>query len=152
MTEQRETLIPFQSLHVLIMSNVTESDIESLFRYDLPEDYPRILFENGFATIYCRNHRTAYNLKNIYGDLYTIDWALEEGQRLDPTTIPVEEYETQQRQTVREEQEVQDEEEYDEYDEEEHPDMCQQCHRDYVDYRGRCEYCRDMNPCLFKRY
>ncbi len=158
MTDTQPTLIDFKSIRTVNIIGITEEKLEEIFQCAYQGQYTKILYETGKAIVTCCDHWTAVyfylNHKSVYPDhIHDLDVAfhVEEGQLIDPATIPNYISDPLGPDEIDVSEDYITPEDYDEPDEDddramyEHPDLCQVCHRDYIDYRGRCEYCRDMN-------
>jgi hypothetical protein len=158
MTNTQPTLIDFKSIRTVNIIGITEEKLEEIFQCAYQGQYTKILYEDGKAIVTCCDHWTAVYFyldhKSVYPDhKHDLDVAfhVEEGQLIDPATIPIYISDPVGPDEVVEPKDYAEPKDYDEPDEDddrtmyEHPDLCQVCHRDYIDYRGRCEYCRDMH-------
>ncbi len=158
MTDTQPTLIDFKSIRTVNIIGITEEKLEEIFQHAYRGQYTKILYEDGKAIVTCCDHWTAVyfylNHKSVYPDAkYDLNVAfhVEEGQLIDPATIPIYISDPLDPDEIDESEVYSTPEDYNEPDEDddrneyEHPDLCQVCHRDYIDYRGRCEYCMDMN-------
>ena len=149
MTEATPTLIDFNTICTVNIVGITEAELEHLFQYAYPEQFTKILYDNGNAIITCSCHWTALYFYLDYNHHVNIAWHEEDGQTIDPTTIPVyisnpeeDGDESENKEEYHEREEYDDREDYD--DRYGHDDLCRVCGQEYVDY-SRCEHCDDMN-------
>ena len=153
MTEATPTLVDFNTICTVNIVGITEKKLDDLFLYAYPDQFTKILYENGNAIVTCPCHWKAIYFYMDYKDTVNIAWHIEDGQTIDPTTIPL--YISDPIREGDESEHEEEQEEYEEYEEEEHedrydhPDLCPTCSQDYIDYRGRCENCRDINHTLY---
>ncbi len=88
MTSQATTIVPFHTLRVLELREVTEKDIETLFYERDPADIPRVLYENGNAIVYCSTHDVAKSMFEwLANKYYKVDWHLEENEEMDSEAL-----------------------------------------------------------------
>lgn len=124
--------------NVLVIKNITESYIDKHFHYRLPIDVPHIIFDNGTAIVFCRDENTTMT---IYYSIYSYYERKEYGIEIEAYLENGQQYERSQLYIIKPDENINESCEDDD-EEEDHPDLCQICRRDYVDWRGRCEYCR----------
>lgn len=142
MTDTQPTLVDFNTLCTVNIIGITEEELENTFQYAYPDQYTKILYEDGKAIVTCRCHWTAEYFYVDHKHRLDLAWHVEEGQMIDPATIPI--YISNPV-----------EEGYDEYEQEENeyeyaidrndPDLCQNCHLDYIYKFELCEHCNYMN-------
>lgn len=153
MSDTTSTLIDFNTIYTLNIVGITEADLENLFQYAYPDQFTKILYEDGKAIVTCPCHWKALYFYMDYKDSVNIAWHIEDGQMIDSTTIPLyisdpirEGDESEHEEEYKEREEYEEEEEYD--DRYGHNDLCEMCHADYTDYRGQCEHCDDTWRCI----
>jgi hypothetical protein len=138
MSEATPKMVPYTSLSRVLITPISEQEVDERFRHAHQPYYPRILCENNFCVVMCASHEIALTFMDTfrYNPGQIVDWYLEEGEEIDPSTLP----------PWLTSAEAEDELESFSDEEEDHPDLCQFCMRDYVDSWGRCESC-DYGRC-----
>ena len=155
MTEAKTTLIDFNTICTVNIIGITEEELENMFQYTYPDQFTKILYEDGKAIVTCPCHWTAMYFYLDHKHHVNIAWHVEEGQMIDPATIPIYISNPQDPDEVDESYICNEPEGYEEQEDDDcrneydHPDICPTCRQDYIDYRGRCQCCTEMHIGLF---
>jgi hypothetical protein len=131
-------LVPVREVCSVRFDGVSMEWVDRHFYHEDPDQILRVLYEDGLAVAECACHGIARRL--LEDHLRTgvdADWYLEPGQSLDMSS--------------KEDDEWDDEDTYSYNSEEEDEAMgrCMRCRRDYLDHRGRCQYCNEMEQSIF---
>ena len=149
------TLVPYTSLCRVSITPISDLEVDERFRHLHRPSYPRILWENNLCVVTCASHDIALTFMDTFrrSPGQELDWYLDEGEGIDPATLP-------HPYTLTYEEEGQGGEEWGDEgwgeegwggdeptgdDCEDHHDLCPHCNTDYIDPWGRCEFCREMH-------
>lgn len=130
--------VPYDQLCSVRFDGVDLQWVDVTFRHANPLLVLRVRYEDGVAVAECLTHEIADELLwHQYIQGVDAKLCLEDGRTVGWHTdyVPPED---------APEAEEDDADPYDSYEEDERAGMCMTCRRDYLDHRGRCEYCDDM--------
>ena len=122
--------VPYDQLCSVRFDGVDAAWVDATFRHANPLLVLRVRYEDGFAVAECLTHEIADELLwHHYVQGVDAELCLDDGRTVGWHTdyVPPEGAHP-----------------YDSYEEEDEASgMCMVCRRDYLDYCGRCEYCRE---------
>ncbi len=148
-------LVPVREVCSVRFDGVSMEWVDRHFYHEDPDQILRVRWEGGlaeraldrkacptetvgFAVAECACHGIARRL--LEDHLRTgvdADWYLEPGQSLDMSSKEDDEWDDE------------DTYSYNSEEEDEAAGMCMGCRRDYLDHRGRCQYCNEMERSIF---
>lgn len=147
------TMIPYTSLCRVLITPISEREVDERFRHIHRPAYPRIQWENDFCVVTCASHDIAimfmYSFRRNPGQ--EMQWYLEDGEEIDPATLPpgvaravarAEEEGVDSEDTIALAEEGDDEEyAYNGEEELDYLDLCDICNTDYLNPWGNCQHC-----------
>ena len=132
-------LVPVREVCSVLFEGVDLEWVDRHFYHEDPDQILRVRYEDGLAVADCASHGIARRLLEDFR--YTlggsVDWYLEPGHSLDMSSKEDDEWDDD------------DTHSYDSEEEDEAAGMCMRCRRDYLNHRGHCQYCDDMERSLF---